>query len=117
MRETQHPGKSSSCPCERPIQPLSCPALKSLMSLMVSDDADARFLNSDKIDEAKNELSALVDSIDTKQVSDVVESELLDSNESEEARNGSVCTTDSDESLEHDLCLILQEHSGNIVKK
>ena len=84
---------------------------------MVSDVANARFLNFDKIDEAKNELSALVDLIDAKQVSDVVMSELLDFDESEEARIGSVCTTDSDESLECDLWLILQEHSGNIVKK
>ena len=87
------------------------------MSSMVSDVADARFHNSDKINEAKNELSALFDLIDVKQVSDVVESELLGSDESEEARNGSVCATDSDESLECVLRLILQEHSGNIVKK
>ena len=100
MRETQPSGKSSSCPCERPIQPLSCPALK---SLMVSDDADARFLNSDKIDEAKNELSALIDSIDANQVSNVVEFELLGSNESERASNGSVCSTNCDESLECDF--------------
>ena len=87
------------------------------MLSMVSDVTNARFLNFDKIDEAKNELSVLIDLIDTKQVSDVVESELLGSDESEEARNGLVCTIDSDESLERDLQLILQEHSGNIVKK
>ena len=75
-----------------------------LMSLMVSDVAAAQFLNSDKIDEARYELSALIDS---NQVSDVVESELLGSDESEEARNGLACTTDSDESLERDLRLIL----------
>ena len=87
------------------------------MSSMVSDVADARLLNSDKIDEAKNELSALFDSINVKQVSNVVESEILGFDESKEARNGLVCTTDSDESLERDLQLILQENSGNIVKK
>ena len=87
------------------------------MLSMVSDVANARFLNFDKIDEAKNELSVLIDLIDAKQVSDGVEFELLGSDESEEARNGLVCTIDSDESLERDLQLILQEHSGNIVKK
>ena len=87
------------------------------MSSLVSDVADARFLNSDKIDEAKNELSALIDSIDANQVSNVVEFELLGSNESERASNGSVCSTNCDESLERDFWLILQEHSGNIVKK
>ena len=117
MRETQPLGKSLSCPCERPNQPSSCPSLRPLMLSMVSDVANARFLNFDKIDEAKNELSVLIDLIDTKQVSDVVESELLGSDESEESRNGLVCTIDSDESLERDLQLILQEHSGNIVKK
>ena len=97
MRESQPTGKSSSCPCERPIQSSSCPTLRPLIPSMVSDNA--RFLNSDKINEAKNELSTLFDSIDTKQVSDVAESKLLDSDESKEAKNGSVCTTDSDESL------------------
>ena len=87
------------------------------MSSMVSDVADARLLNSDKIDEAKNELSALFDLINAKEVSNVVESEILGSDESKEARNGLVCTTDSDENLERDLQLILQENSGNIVKK
>ena len=81
---------------------------------MVSDVTAAQSLNSDKIVEAKYELSAPIDSY---QVSDVVESELLGSDESEEARNGPACTTDSDESLVRDLQLILQEHSGNIVKK
>ena len=55
--------------------------------------------------------------IDSDQVSNVVESKLLNSDKSEEARNGSACTTDSNESLVCDLQLILQEHSGNIVKK
>ena len=73
------------------------------MSSLVSDVADARFLNSDKIDEAKNELSALIDSIDANQVSNVVEFELLGSNESERASNGSVCSTNCDESLECDF--------------
>ena len=80
----------------------------------VSDVAVAQSLNSDKIVEARFELLALIDS---NQVSDVVESELLGSYESVEARNGSACTTDSNESLVRDLQLILQEHSGNIVKK
>ena len=75
-----------------------------LMLSMVSDVAAAQFLNSDKIDEARYELSALYD---LNQVSDVVESELLGSDESEEARNGLACTTNSDESLERDLRLIL----------
>ena len=79
--------------------------------------SDARFLNSDEIDEAKNEFSVLSDSIDMKLGSDVVESVRLSIDESEEAGNGLVCTTDSDESLERDLRLILQEHSGDIVKK
>ena len=79
--------------------------------------SDARFLNSDEIDEAKNEFSVLSDSIDMKLGSDVVESVLLSIDESEEAWNGLVCTTNSDESLERDLRLILQEHSGDIVKK
>ena len=51
------------------------------------------------------------------QVSDVVESKLLSSDKAEKARNGSAWATDNDESLERDLRLILQEHSGNIVKK
>ena len=87
------------------------------MPPMVSDVANARFLNSDEINEAKNELSALFDSIDAKQGSNVVEFVLLGTDESEEAGNGLVCTTNSDESLERDLRLILQEHSGDIVKK
>ena len=85
-----------------------------LMLSMVSDVAAAQFLNSDKIDEARYELSALYD---LNQVSDVVESELLGSDKAEEARNGSACATDNDESLERDLQMILQEHSDNIVKK
>ena len=80
----------------------------------VSDVAAAQSLNSDKIVEARFESSAPIDSY---LVSDVVESELLDSDESEEARNGSACTTDHDESLVRDPRLILQEYSGNIVKK
>ena len=112
MRETQIRGMSS--PCERPNQSSSCPSIMPLMSSMVSDVTAAQSLNSDKIVEAKYELSAPIDSY---QVSDVVESELLGSDESEEARNGPACTTDSDESLVRDLQLILQEHSGNIVKK
>ena len=84
---------------------------------MLSMVFDARFLNSDEIEEAKNEFSVLSDSIDTKLGSDVVEFMLLSTDESEEAGNGLVCTTDCDESLECDLRLILQEHSGDIVKK
>ena len=84
---------------------------------MVFDVANAHFLNSDEIDEAKNELSASSDSIDVKLGSNVVESALLGTDESEEAGNESVCASDCDESLERDLRLILQEHSGDIVKK
>ena len=46
--------------------------------------------------------------------SDVVEAELLGSNE---AKIESACTTDSEKGLKQDFQLILQEHSGNIVKK
>ena len=84
---------------------------------MVFDVANAHFLNSDEIDEAKNELSASSDSIDVKLGSDVVESTLLGIDEFEEVGNESVCALDCDESLERDLRLILQEHSGDIVKK
>ena len=58
---------------------------------MVSAVANARFLNSDEIDEAKNELSASSDSIDVKLGSDVVESTLLGIDEFEEVGNESVC--------------------------
>ena len=114
MQETQIPRMSSSYPCERLNRSSLCPLIMPLMSLMVSDVAAAQFLNSDKIIEARYELSV---PIDPNQVSDVVESELLGSNESVEARNGSTCTTDSDERLVRDLRLILQEHFGNIVQK
>ena len=86
-------------------------------SVKAVDVADARFLNSDEIDEAKNELLALFDSIDVKLGSNVVESALLGTDESEEAGNESVCASDCDESLERDLRLILQEHYADIVKK
>ena len=105
---------SSSCPCERPNQSLSCPLIMPLMSPMVFDVVAAHFLNPDKVNEARYELSALIES---NQVSDVVKFELLGFDEFVEARNGSACTTDSDESLVCDLQLILQEHFGNIVKK
>lgn len=84
------------------------------MSSMVSNVAAAQILNSNKVVEARYELSTPIDS---NQVSDVVDSRLLGSDESVEAKNGSACTTDSDESLVRDLQLILQEHFGNIVKK
>ena len=71
---------------------------------MVSDVAAAQFLSFDKIDEARYELSALIDS---NLVFDVIEFELLSSNKSKEARNGLACTTDSNESLKRDLRLIL----------
>ena len=52
-------------------------------SVKVVDVADARFLNSDEIDEAMNELlAAPFDSIDVKLGSDVVESALLGTDES-----------------------------------
>ena len=102
MQETQTPRMSS--PCERPNQSSLCPSIMPLMSSMVSDVTAAQSLNSDKIVEAKYELSVPIDS---NQVSDVVKSELLGSDESMEARNGSACTTDSDESLVRDLRLIL----------
>ena len=76
---------------------------------MVSNVATAQFLNFDKIDEARYDLSALIDS---NQVSNVVKYELLGSDESVEATNGLTCTTDSDKSLECDLRLILQEYSN-----
>ena len=74
---------------------------------MVSDVADACFLNSDEIDEARNELSTPSDSIDVKLGSDVVEFVLLGTDESKEAGNESVCASNCDESLERDLRLIL----------
>ena len=70
------------------------------MSSMAFDVAAAQSLNSDKIVEARYELSTLIDSY---QVSDVAEFELLGPDESEEARNGSACTTDNNESLVRDL--------------
>ena len=85
---------------------------------MVSAVSDARFLNSDEIDEAKNELSAAPSvSTDVKLASDGVESALLDIDESEEVGNELVCASNCNESLERDLRLLLQDHSGNIVKK
>ena len=69
--------------------------------------SDARFLNSDEIDEAKNEFSVLSDSIDMKLGSDVVESALLSTDESKEVGNESVCASDCDECLERDLRLLL----------
>ena len=75
-----------------------------LMSSMVSDVAAAQLLNSNKIDEARYELSVLFDS---NQVSDVVEFELLGSDKADEAKNGSACATKKGESLECDLRLIL----------
>ena len=85
---------------------------------MVSGVADARFLNSDEINEALNELSAVPsNSTNVKLGSDAVESALLGTDEFEEVGNESVCASDCDESLERDLRLLLQDHSGDIVKK
>ena len=120
MRETDLPTTSSAWPRprERPIQPSPCPPLSPLRSPMVSDVADARFLNSDEIDEAYNELSATPSvSTDMKLGSDGVESALLNTDKSEEVGNKSVCALDCDESLERNLQLLLQDHSGDIVKK
>ena len=49
--------------------------------------------------------------------SDGVEFALLSFDESKEVGNESVCASDCDESLECDLRLLLQDQSGNIVKK
>ena len=85
---------------------------------MVSAVVDACFLKSDEIDEAKNELSVAPSvSTDVKLGSDGVESALLDTDESEEVGNELVCALDCNKSLERDLRLLLQDHSGDIVKK
>ena len=49
--------------------------------------------------------------------SDEVESALLGSDESVEGENELGCAPNCDESLERDLRLLLQDHSGDIVKK
>ena len=88
------------------------------MSPMVSDVANVRFLNSDEIDEAMNELLTVrSDSIDVKLGSNVVESALLGTDESEEVGNESIYASNCDECLKRDLRLLLQEHFDDIVKK
>ena len=86
--------------------------------LLNSDVANTHFRNSVGSDEADNELSA-ASSVWTgvNLGSDEVESALLGSDEFDEGGNESVCASDCDESLERDLRLLLQDHSGDIVKK
>jgi len=116
IREFQPPRKSSSLPSASMspmVAVLSADGvvkvpITPLMSPMV---ADAQFHDSDKVDYTRYVLSAL--SV-LNHASDVVEAELLDSNE---AKIESACTTDSEKGLKQDFRLILQEHSGNIVKK
>ena len=84
--------------------------------LLLSTVADAQFHDSDKVNDARFLLSTLPD---LNPASDVVEAELLGSDETDEAKTEPTCTTDTDseEGLEQDLRLTLQEHSDNIVKK
>ena len=94
---------SSDGVVEVPITPL--------MSSMVTA---AQFHISNQVDDARYVLSALSD---LNHASDVVEVELLGFDVADEAKIESACTTDSEEGLERDFRLILQEHSDNIVKK
>uniref|UniRef100_A0A7N2LM90 Uncharacterized protein n=1 Tax=Quercus lobata TaxID=97700 RepID=A0A7N2LM90_QUELO len=95
-------------------------SIKSSLSSQKTQNQDLCDRGAGDVESMREAQLVFIGSIDN--ASDVVdglqfESKLLSSDESVEARNGLACTTDSDESLVRDLLLILQEHSGNIVKK
>ena len=86
-------------------------------SFLASDVAETELLGSDKSEKARYGSACMTsESIDSFLASDVAETVLLGSVEPDEARYGSACTTVHGENLERDPRLILQEHSGNIVK-
>ena len=87
-------------------------------SFLASDVAETELLSSDEAKEARyGSACTSSESISSFLVSGVAETEHLGSVEPEEASFGSACTTEHGENLERDPRLILQEHSGNIVKK